>query len=328
MTTRELPEPEFHVPDTVAELLARPAPVAEAASVERPATTVEAPKATTTEVPVSAPEGMSTGRKAAIIAVLALVVTVLGAAFRLSFDAISTVGKLAGVEHSIAGLMPITIDVSIIMGTASWVWKHVHRPAHGSRGERAKAVAYPIAVVAAGSLVSIWLNALHAQSHRAGASAHPVLSEPTAMVVSALPAVFLAVSIHLVADLVSDLVRPERSPEPAVSAPIEPVVSAPVSAPVSVERPKVERPVSAPRPAPRAVERPKVERPAAPPVSAKVSTETSAQSGITPAVREWIANQLAKGSPLTGPMVAKKFSVSEPTGRRWLKSVRDEQGEN
>lgn len=310
MTTTDLPEPDdIRVPDTVLELMTGVRPAAdqgEAAPAPAPA---PAPAEPVDEEP-SEHRRMTRTTKvlvAAIVAVFAVTLTVVGAAFALSFDAIADVARLAGVSGGITWLMPVCIDGAMIVGTVAWQWKHI-------RGRSWRQIAYPASVVLLGSIVSVWLNAIHARLHHADA-----LETATAMVVSALPAAFLAVCVHLVADLVADLVprspnEPSNKPypqaseganEPGMSPPTSPQPEPAVSPTVSPTPADNE-----PRPEPRRARR--------------VSPQVSAQGSPEAQARKWILSQLRAGKELTGAMVAERFKVHPSSGKRWLKAVRDE----
>lgn len=237
------------------------------------------------------PAGLSAGRKLAVFAVFAVTLIVVGAAFALSFDAIKDMGKLAGIRSSIAWLLPVCIDGAMIVGTASWQWKLIQR-------RQWKLLLYPAAVVLIGAAVSVALNAAHAQLHHA-----PTLDQAAAMFVAALPAVFLAGSVHLVADLIQDIAPRERSlePLPQVSVPVSahddmPVMSGIMSGIMSGERPPTQR---------------------------KRERTASAKGGPSAAQVKWMRERLTHGQPLTGPLVAEKFAVSEPTARRWIAALKE-----
>ncbi len=222
-------------------------------------------------------------RALAAVAVLALSATVSVSAFALSFSALMDVAALAGVERSLAWLLPVCIDGAMVVGTAAWQWKHIMGCSWRGR-------AYPALIVLVGAGLSVWINALHADLHHA-----PALGRSTAMVVSALPALFLALSVHLTSDLVSSLL-PRSVSVGIVSAQPEPV---PVSA--LIEQPV---PVSAP------TERPTLK---------VVSTSAQPTEALT-----WVTDQVRAGAALTGKQVGERFGVSAQTGRRWLSSARTE----
>lgn len=312
MSIAQLPEPGWPA-----------ATVAELPTDFRPSSTHQEEARSSVEVctvlepaPVKETPAMTRVRKAAIFAIFAVTIVVVAAAFALSFNAISSVGRMAGVDESIAWLMPVCIDGAIIVGTVAWLWKHIHNGGRGTIAERLRVVAYPATVVLAGTIVSVWLNATHAQYHRPGVSATRSLDEAAAMVVSALPAVFLAVIVHLVADLISNLVpssKDERAEvefsQPSTVADERPV-SATVSAVVSVEPSDDERPIE------RASERQ---------VSAPRRVKAITSGGPDAKARQWIADQIRKGKPLTGAIVSERYGISEASGRRWISAVRADQ---
>lgn len=357
MTTTDIPDPDrWVVPDTIAELTAEahPAPtgsnpretVTEAPPAEQPAPVAEAVpldqgSAPLDEDPVEEQAtspwlAMSNARFGTVLAIFAVTISVVSAAFALSFDAISTVGGMAGITESITWLMPVCIDGAIIVGTVAWVWKHVN-----GRGWRA--LIYPVVVVLAGTAMSIWLNALHAQHFHAGAASLEPLGEHTAMIVAAAPAAFLAVIVHLVADLVSDLIprpaderapaesaqlnaatsehdperRPERHDEPAAST--EPTTVR-VAERASAEHVIEQTPVAKPSiPAEQTPGRQAVRAP-----SAKPGSAPGTKASIPPKARRWITEQIQAGTVPSGGAVGKRYGVHETTGRRWVREIQAE----
>ncbi|GAA1749332.1 DUF2637 domain-containing protein [Nonomuraea bangladeshensis] len=131
-----------------------------------------------------------------VIAVLALVAVVVGA-FVLSYDALTAVAKAAHIAESLAWLMSVSVDGAMTVGTmAALVLKMLGKPTR-----------YAWFVVLAGVLISVLCNALHATQSQGG----KVILDPwQAGAVSAIPAVALALSLHLLIILIeaiSDAVR-------------------------------------------------------------------------------------------------------------------------
>ncbi|MBA3488051.1 MAG: DUF2637 domain-containing protein [Longispora sp.] len=141
------------------------------------------------------PDGSGVGQAALrVVAGLVSIVGTLGVAvagFALSFDAIRTVGMASGVRVSIAWLLPVSVDGAMLVATVATVVMH------RLTGKRAY---YAWAVLLLGAGVSIACNMLHA---------HPVgghgiaLSQTTAGLVSAIPAVMLALAAHLLTTLLN-----------------------------------------------------------------------------------------------------------------------------
>lgn len=118
-----------------------------------------------------------------------LAVTVAG--FTLSFDAIRVVGQAAHIRAALAWLLPVSVDGAMAVATVTAV---VLRRMSGRTGR------YPWAVVVTGALISVACNGLHAL----GDPGQP-LTLPDGRVrfaVSAIPAVMLALSVHLLVMLV------------------------------------------------------------------------------------------------------------------------------
>ena len=123
---------------------------------------------------------------AAVVAGTGLLVVVV-AGFALSFDAVRTVGRACHVRQDWAWLLPAAVDGAMAVATVTVVvLRHLGRP-----------TVYPWAVVLVNAGISIGCNALHAAM---GASL--ILPEQIAMVVSAIPALNLALSVHLLVALV------------------------------------------------------------------------------------------------------------------------------
>lgn len=132
-----------------------------------------------------------------VLAVVAgLVVTaglaaVVVAGFSLSFDAIRHVAIAAYIRPDWAWFMPVAVDGSMAVATVTAVvMKWLGQPAR-----------YPWLVVLAGSAVSVLCNALHAVMH----GGEVQLPAFVAMCVSAIPALNLALSVHLLVLLVMAL---------------------------------------------------------------------------------------------------------------------------
>lgn len=132
------------------------------------------------------------------------------AGFTLSYDAIRKVGIASGVRPDWAWLLPVSIDGAMAVGTVTAVVMN-------RMGRRAW---YPWLVVLAGAGISIACNALHATMRD-----HIHLDDYTAMAVSAIPAVMLALSVHLLVVLIdsaaralNDATEPDTTPSDAKSA--------------------------------------------------------------------------------------------------------------
>ena len=113
------------------------------------------------------------------------------AAFMLSADAINAVAVAAGISKRISWAMVAAVDGLMVTGTVVFIANKL----------RGRSVVYPLCVLAAGVLLSIICNALHA---KAGGGHVIQLGSKAKMAVSAIPAVSLALSFHLIADMVKD----------------------------------------------------------------------------------------------------------------------------
>lgn len=133
------------------------------------------------------------------VAVFALVAVVVGA-FVLSFDAITAVSEAAHVAPRLSWLMPVSVDGAMTVGTMSALVLKMLKQKTG----------YAWFVVLAGVVISVACNALHA-TQSSGAAVN--LTGAQAGAVSAIPAVALALSLHLLIILVeaiSDAVSGHR----------------------------------------------------------------------------------------------------------------------
>lgn len=146
-------------------------------------------------------------RGAVALTVVACVVATVGtlaviaAGFVLSFDAIKAVGEAASINPDVAWLLPVAIDGAMAVATiTAIVLRFLGRQ-----------VWYPWLVVVVGVVISVWCNAEHA-GLRGGVID---LGADTARAVSAIPAVTLFLSIHLLITLALAVV--------SVPAPVPPV---------------------------------------------------------------------------------------------------------
>lgn len=121
---------------------------------------------------------------------------VAAAGFALSFDAIRSVAIAAYVREEMAWMMPVAIDGAMSVATITAI---VLR-------RLGKHALYPWVVVLVGASISIACNATHAYME-GGAVQLPVR---VAMAVSAIPAVNLALSIHLLVVLIDSVTRRAR----------------------------------------------------------------------------------------------------------------------
>jgi hypothetical protein len=127
------------------------------------------------------------------------ITAVTTAGFALSFDSIRTVARAAYINVNLDWMLPVAIDgaMAVASVTAIVMQKLGRKPL------------YPWVVVLANVLISVGCNALHAYQ---GGGERP-LPVGWAMAVSAIPALNLALSLHLAIELVMAVVK--RSERPA-----------------------------------------------------------------------------------------------------------------
>lgn len=219
----------------------------------------------------------STGRQVLVVVGVLGAIAVNIAAFMLSADAINAVAVAAGISKRISWAMVAAVDGLMVTGTVVFIANKL----------RGRSVVYPLCVLAAGVLLSIICNALHA---KAGGGHVIQLDSKAKMAVSAIPAVSLALSFHLIADMVKDSLglTEKASAEAPIAAPAAPPVQAPVGAPVAppVGRLSERLPDASQAPA---------EAPAAPPVKAP----GSAPVGRPKQARTTAAKKSSKATKLT-----------------------------
>ena len=225
--------------------------------------------------------------------------------FTLSFAALRDLAVRVGMPADLAWLWPLLIDGMIVEATLAVV-------ALAQRGSRA--VWYAWFLLAAGAVVSVGSNSVHAMltGHGwAGAAA------------ASVPPVVLLATTHLTVLLMA---APEAS-------------AAPAQVPAVTEAPAALLPPAAPdvEPAPAPVSAPAVEDAAQPPATAEhapadeepeaeVASEEDTEA-VEPVVTEeglgqWVAQQEESGVTVTGSMVADVLGVSASTGRRRLAALR------
>lgn len=129
------------------------------------------------------------GGLAALIVVVGLV-AVISAGFALSFDAIGAVGRASGMRSDLAWLLPAAVDGAMAVGTVTAVVVRRLR----------RSTVYPWTVVLVNTTISVACNGLHAYE-----GATMTLPTSIAVAVSAVPAVNLALSVHLLVLLVDAL---------------------------------------------------------------------------------------------------------------------------
>lgn len=129
---------------------------------------------------------------------------VVTAGFTLSFDAIRRVAIASYIRHDWAWLMPVAVDGSMAVATVTAiVMRRLGRSAR-----------YPWLVVFVGAAISILCNAAHA-STKGGTLRLP---EIAAMAVSAIPALNLALSVHLLVMLALTVAQRQEHQVPATTA--------------------------------------------------------------------------------------------------------------
>lgn len=162
-----------------------------------------------------------------VLVILACVVAsvgtlaVMAAGFALSFDGIRRVGIAAYINPTLAWMLPVAIDgaMAVAMVTAIVLRALGRTPV------------YPWLVVVAGAGISIACNALHAFVHAGAIELPPRI----AMAVSAIPALTLALSVHLLVTLATAVVSARPTSSPAAVTVAAPVVVRSESASVDEE---------------------------------------------------------------------------------------------
>lgn len=130
------------------------------------------------------------------------IIGVTSGGFALSFDAIRTVARAAHINTHLDWMLPVTIDGAMAVASVTAI---VMKRMGGQPW-------YPWVVVIANVLISVGCNALHAYQ---GGGEKP-LPGGWAMAVSAIPAVNLALSLHLAIELVMAIMK--RGEKPTVPA--------------------------------------------------------------------------------------------------------------
>ena len=141
-------------------------------------------------------------------------VGVTAAGFALSFDAVSSVAVAAYIRPSLAWLMPVTVDGAIAVATIAAIVLRA----------MGQSTVYPWALVAVGAAISVLCNGLHALT------AGDALQLPAwvAAGIGAIPAINLALSVHLVVLLVAAISRSltvtaTHNPQPADGVALPPL---------------------------------------------------------------------------------------------------------
>lgn len=226
---------------------------------------------------------------------------VIAAAFALSFDAIEAVGVASGINSRIAWMLPVSIDGAMLVATITAILlRYLRRPAW-----------YPWFVVVAGVAISVACNAAHAGL----AGGLPRLELAQARAVSAIPAVTLFLSVHLLITLALAVLRePAKGAAPAaeVTQPAE------VTTDLAMARPDE----------PEAIEAAPVEPPALPPADA-APAETPAgqaarQDDRTKQDVEQVVRALREANPtMSQRKIAAAALTSPATVRRILAADTD-----
>lgn len=259
------------------------------------------------------------------LAVLGTLAVVL-AAFALTFDATSAVAIAARIAERLSWLLPVSIDGAMMV--ASIAYFALKRLGDAGR--------YPAFVALAGAGISIWCNGLHAT----GEPGHVVLTSNERVLVSSIPPLMLALSIHLLVLIVSTLTK--RPARPALDA--KPAERAGASAPMPAEkivrrRPAPVAPATAAAPAQKPQEAP---APAARPVSLvkagltpRSQTRRSAKPASPVVEAEMIARLAAlrdecatAGRKFNREAVKEEFRVSSKKADEYLKALRDASAEH
>lgn len=124
---------------------------------------------------------------------------VIAATFTMSFDAIAAVAVASGISPDIAWLLPVSVDGAMSVATVVAILLHLAK----------RSFVYPLFVVGCGVLFSVACNAVHARPVVDGVAAAPLeLDGRVAAAVSTIPALTLALSVHLLMTLVLAVLAP------------------------------------------------------------------------------------------------------------------------
>lgn len=256
--------------------------------------------------------------------------------FTLSFAALRDLAVRVGMPADLGWIWPLLIDGMIVEATLAVV-------ALAQRGSRA--VWYAWFLLAAGAVVSVGSNSVHAMLTGHGWAGAAAASVPPVVLLATTHLTVLLMAAPEASAAPAAVVVPELQPEPApdgggTSAPangdelealaVEPAVTEAQAALLPPAAPDVE---TAPVPAPA------VEDAAQPPATVEhapadedpegeVASQGDAEA-VEPVVTEerlgqWVAQQEKSGVTVTGAMVADVLGVSASTGRRRLAALRKE----
>ena len=136
------------------------------------------------------------------------VLLIAAGAFRVSYDAWTTVSKASGIRPGLAGYLPwITEGFLALAVYTAWVVR--------KRGANGK---YPVTLAFVLLLVGVYVQVRHGMAH-----GHPlVLSPVEAGAISALPTIITAASIHLLVITFEKVIKKAVGVAPATSAPVIP----------------------------------------------------------------------------------------------------------
>lgn len=243
--------------------------------------------------------------------------------FVLSFAALRDLAVRVGMPADLGWIWPLLIDGMIVEATLAVV-------ALAQRGSR-RAVWYAWFLLAAGAVVSVGSNSVHAMLTGHGWAGAAAASVPPVVLLATthLTVLLMAApeSPAAPAQVPATVVVPELQPEPGpndcggTSDPInghaneEPAVE-----PAGTEEPAALLPPAAPNvePAPVAT----VEDAAQPPATVEHAPADDEPVVTEEGLGQWVAQQEESGVTVTGSMVADVLGVSASTGRRRLAALR------
>ncbi|NUR00400.1 MAG: hypothetical protein HOY79_28880 [Streptomyces sp.] len=136
------------------------------------------------------------------------VLLIAAGAFRVSYDAWTTVSKASGIRPGLAGYLPwITEGFLALAVYTAWVVR--------KRGANGK---YPVTLAFVLLLVGVYVQVRHGMSH-----GHPLVLTPVeAGAISALPTVITAASIHLLVITFEKVIKKALEVAPEEAAPLIP----------------------------------------------------------------------------------------------------------
>jgi hypothetical protein len=245
----------------------------------------------------------------ALLAVGALAsIAVFLATFLMSAPAVTAVAAAAGTSKTIAWAMVPSVDGLMITGTVVFI----------SRQLRRGSVKYPLTVLLAGIGLSVVCNALHSQ-HAGGQTLN---LKGWAPVVSAIPAVAMALSFHLIADMIKDWLTPSMAAREAAETPaVAPSQTTAETIPALSQTPAETASETTAETIPAASQTPAETTSETRPRRRKTAAETPAETVKAPPLRELLRPLLAADPTLAAPELAERLDRGNTGGLRQTRTA-------